>query len=298
VITSASSASGTAGNAFSYQILATNLPTNYTAIGLPAGLSVNASTGLISGTPTAAGSSTITLSATNAGGTGTAILKLIVQPGTTTTSSPKIGYVQGHYATPQTAQTTVSVTFTAAQAAGDLNVVVVGWNDSTAVVNTVTDNSGNTYQLAVGPTAVSRTLSQSIYYASNIAAASPKANTVTVKFSSAAVYPDIRIVEYSGVSSANPVDVTAASSGSGTTSQTNSVATSNATDLIVGANTVTTVTARAGSGFTSRIVTSPDGDIVEDRIVTAAGSYQATAPISPAGSWIMQMVAFRASSVQ
>src|SRR5262249_11737257 len=40
--------------------------------------------------------------------------------------------------------------------------------------------------------------------------------------------------------------------------------------------------------------TSPDGDIAEDRMVTATGSYLATAPAS--GSWIMQMVAFRTQS--
>src|SRR5271167_1387176 len=104
-----------------------------------------------------------------------------------------ITYVQGNYATPQTPQTTVSVTFTAAQAADDLNVVVVGWNDSTALVSTVTDKSGNTYTRAVGPTVVSGSLSQSIYYAKNIAAAAPGANSVTVTFSTDAVTPDIRI---------------------------------------------------------------------------------------------------------
>src|SRR6266436_2412440 len=35
-----------------------------------------------------------------------------------------INYVQGNFAVPQTPQTTVNVTFTAAQAVGDLNVVV------------------------------------------------------------------------------------------------------------------------------------------------------------------------------
>ena len=38
-----------------------------------------------------------------------------------------ITYVQSAYANPQTPQTTVNVPFTAAQTAGDLNVVVVGW---------------------------------------------------------------------------------------------------------------------------------------------------------------------------
>ena len=55
---------------------------------------------------------------------------------------------------PQTAQTAVTVPYTAAQTAGNLNVVIAGWNDSTAKVSSVKDSSGNTYQLAVGPTAV------------------------------------------------------------------------------------------------------------------------------------------------
>ena len=78
VITSASTASGTVGSAFSYQITATNSPSSYGATGLPAGLSVNSGTGLISGTPTAAATSTVTLSATNSGGTGTATLTLTI----------------------------------------------------------------------------------------------------------------------------------------------------------------------------------------------------------------------------
>src|SRR5215471_19449850 len=72
-------------------------------------------------------------------------------------------YVQGNYAVPQTPQTTVTVPYTATQAATDLNVVAVGWNDTTAQVSSVTDTAGNIYQFAVGPTQVSGTLSQSIF---------------------------------------------------------------------------------------------------------------------------------------
>ena len=79
VITSATTKSGTVGTAFSYQITATNSPTSYGATGLPSGLTVNSVTGLISGTPTAAGTSTVTLSAANGSGTGTATLTLTIK---------------------------------------------------------------------------------------------------------------------------------------------------------------------------------------------------------------------------
>ena len=79
VITSAATASGEVGAAFSYQVTASNGPTGFEASGLPARLSIDPSTGLISGTlTTAAGSYTATLFASNAGGTGTATLTLIV----------------------------------------------------------------------------------------------------------------------------------------------------------------------------------------------------------------------------
>lgn len=83
VISSASSASGTVGTAFSYQISATNLPQSYAASGLPAGLTVNTSSGLISGTPTAAGISNATISAINAAGQTNASLTITINPAVT-----------------------------------------------------------------------------------------------------------------------------------------------------------------------------------------------------------------------
>jgi chitodextrinase len=203
-----------------------------------------------------------------------------------------ITYIQGSYATPQSPQTSVSVVFTAAQSAHNLNVVAVGWNDSVATVTSVTDSSGNIYQLAVGPTIVNGFASQSIYYAKNIVGAAAGANVVTVQFSTAAKYADIRILEYSGADLTAPVDVVAARNGTGTTSTSGAVTTTNARDLLFGANLVATSTRGPGSGFTARLLTSPDGDIAEDRMVTSTGSYSATAPVN-GGKWIMQMVAFR-----
>lgn len=77
-ITSATAATATAGAFFTYAITATNSPTSYSATGLPGGLSINTSTGVISGTPVTAGSSSITVSAANAAGTGSATLTLMI----------------------------------------------------------------------------------------------------------------------------------------------------------------------------------------------------------------------------
>ncbi len=78
VITSALSAAGMIGTALSYQITADNSPTSFSAAGLPAGLSVSSGTGLISGTPATIGISSVTISAANASGTGSASLALSV----------------------------------------------------------------------------------------------------------------------------------------------------------------------------------------------------------------------------
>ena len=79
VITSAGTASGSAGKPFSYQITATNSPAGYSASPLPSGLNLNASTGRISGTPVAPGTTSVTIGATNPSGTGTATLVISIR---------------------------------------------------------------------------------------------------------------------------------------------------------------------------------------------------------------------------
>jgi len=212
---------------------------------------------------------------------------------TSSTAPPPITFIQVNAADPQTPQLSVTVPFTAAQRVSDLNVVVVGWNDSTATVSTVTDTMGNIYAPAVGPTVQTGTATQSVYYAKNIVAAGAGANSVTVKFNVAAAFPDIRILEYSGLDTNNPLDVSVGASGTGTTASSGAVTTTYANDLIIGADVVQTGTPGAGAGFTKRIITSPDSDLVEDRVVTAIGSYSATAPVSPSALWLMQLVAFK-----
>jgi hypothetical protein len=90
VITSATSASATVNEPFSYQITATQGPTSYGASGLPAGVTVDTSTGLISGTPLVAGTSVVTISASNAIGTGTDTLTLSTEEDPEPTAPPLI----------------------------------------------------------------------------------------------------------------------------------------------------------------------------------------------------------------
>ena len=70
ITSSGSNRTGTVGGNFNYQITASNTPTSYGASGLPSALSVNTSTGLISGQFTVAGSYNVTVTAANLGGTG------------------------------------------------------------------------------------------------------------------------------------------------------------------------------------------------------------------------------------
>jgi hypothetical protein len=191
-----------------------------------------------------------------------------------------------------------TATFDQPQAAGDLNVVIIGWGDNTSTVTSISDTQGNTYSLAAPMVTIvgSPPLRQAIYFAKNIAAGS---NTVRANFNGSPYYPDLRILEYSGIDKASPFDVTASATGSGTggaTVSSGSATTTAAKEVIVGAGMTTWAYAGPGSSFAQRVITS-DGNIAEDRTVSTAGSYGASAVLGgPGQTWLMQMVTFKAST--
>src|SRR5206468_2993711 len=75
-----------------------------------------------------------------------------VATATTLSGTPTIAFVQTAYSVPQTPQSTVTARYAAAQTAGNLNIVAVGWNDVISHVLSVTDSSGNSYAQALSPT--------------------------------------------------------------------------------------------------------------------------------------------------
>ncbi len=81
VITSPDSVTGTRGQPLGYQITATHSPGFFSVMGiLPAGMSFNADSHLISGTPLEAGTFPVTVGATGAGGSDSRVVNLTVRP--------------------------------------------------------------------------------------------------------------------------------------------------------------------------------------------------------------------------
>src|SRR6202043_2854191 len=95
-VTNPGNQTGTVGTAVSLQIHAADSQSGqtltYSATGLPAGLSINASTGLISGTPSGAQTASVTVTATDTtGADGSASFTWTISTGSTCTSAQLLG---------------------------------------------------------------------------------------------------------------------------------------------------------------------------------------------------------------
>jgi hypothetical protein len=204
--------------------------------------------------------------------------------------APVVAFVQGRFATPQTPQSKVTVAFSDKQRAHDLDVVFIAWFTATLHVKAVTDLAGNTYTQAF-PESTNGTIKLVAYYAADILDGS---NSITVEFDGQTAFPDIRVVEYAGLATTNPLDVVAHDTGNSLSSDSGAVATSQPGELVVAGNVVTSsVTKQPGVGFTERLLSQPNGHIVEDAILASPGSLHATAPLQASSPWIMAALAFK-----
>jgi hypothetical protein len=204
-----------------------------------------------------------------------------------TAASAPIMLVQNNAITVSGA-TSTQLAFQLPQRQGDTIVIVVATPN--APVSSINDASNNAYVIAAGPQGGQRV---SIYIASNIAAAAGAANFVTVGTSTPGAI-DLFVLEYAGVVTTMPIDASVGASGNAATADSGPIVTTNAHDVIVAGVSPLANANTPGPGFTNRGTTS-DGGLVEDRIVTTAGTYDATAALSGISAYDVVAVALRGS---
>jgi hypothetical protein len=144
-----------------------------------------------------------------------------------------------------------SLAFTNANAAGNLIIVYVVWDNSSPV--TLRDSRGNTYDsvapaTAWGPGGAYRS---QIFYAKDLAGGT---NTVTATFQAAvSSFGRIYVHEYSGLDRTAPLDVSRVSTGTSRAMDSGSATTTNTNDVIFGAGSSTNSVTANGTGFTTRL---------------------------------------------
>ena len=113
-------------------------------------------------------------------------------------------------------------------------MVVVGWNDTTSTVQSVKDSVGNTYSLAIGPTAATG-MEQSIYYAANMPRGSNSGD--------GDVQPGggLSGCAHSGVSRGDGAGCDGGASGSSASASSGAATTTSANEVIFGADIVATI---------------------------------------------------------
>jgi sugar lactone lactonase YvrE len=154
-ITSASTATATEGQAFSYQITANgSTPITFQAANLPDGLTLNSDT--ISGTPTVCGETAISITATNTAGSDTENLILTIA-GSGTPPAPTIE------SQPQTTVAGQSVTLTAAASDPGVNLLNYTWNFGDSTPNGIGQTATHTYA-APGVYPATMTISNGVTY--------------------------------------------------------------------------------------------------------------------------------------
>ena len=174
------------------------------------------------------------------------------------------------------------------------NLMVVSFSMSTASslydVTSITDTKGNTYNLAAGPTDWSVGGKRGwTYYASNIAGGG-SAITITVTLTGNPTNSNTYAAEYSGIATSSPLDQSSAAIGSGTTLDSGSQTTTQASELIFGFG-MSSSAVTADAPYTNR--NNFDSNFIADQIVSSTGSYHVTGSAPGGGNWLCQMVTFK-----
>ncbi|UAY52782.1 putative Ig domain-containing protein [Ferruginibacter albus] len=274
-ISSATSATGKVGTAFSYTITASNTPTGFNATGLPAGLSINTTTGVISGTPTTAATSNITISATNAGGSDSKTLTLTVSPAapvisSAATATATVGTAFSYTITASNNPTSYSATSLPAGLNINTTTGVISGTPTTAATSNVTINAINaggtgtkTLTITVNPAApvISSAATATAIIGTAFSYSITASNTPT-SYNATGLPAGLSINTSSGLISGKPTTagtynttITATNAG-GTGTKTLSITVSNSLPAAPAISSSATATATVGTSFSYTITAS------------------------------------------
>ena len=191
--------------------------------------------------------------------------------------------------------TSLSQSFPNANTAGNTIIAFVRAS-STSQTATLTDTRGNRYVAAVQQSQSSDGHQIYIFYAANIASGT---NTVTATFSGTNNHPWLAIFEYSGLSSANPLDVTASAQGSDASPSTGNTAQTHAANELIfaglGLPSSSSVSVSAAGGASLELQ-EPNAvgsrGAGEDAVVSSIGSFSGSFTLSSAANWSAAVATF------
>jgi methionine-rich copper-binding protein CopC len=302
-ITTTSLPSGTQNVTYSAVLQASGGTTPYTwsilSGSLPAGLQLNSSTGAITGTPTSAGTSSFTVQVADANSNrATQTLSLTINAAPASSSGSGISLVQSA-SVQGSSVAAVSAAFAGANTAGNLILAFVRMSTTTQTV-TVSDTAGNSYSQAASQVQSGDGHQIHLFYAPNVKAG---ANTVTATFSGTNTHPWLSVYEYSGLSTANPLDKTAAAQGSSSTPSSGATAaTSSANELLfsgLGLPSGSSTTVTAGSTYTLMQQDASSGGsraATQGATASAAGAYAGSFTLSASAAWSAVVATFSTSA--
>jgi hypothetical protein len=180
--------------------------------------------------------------------------------------------------------------FSLPSAPGNTVLVTLLWEPNTAPIPVVSDDHGNTYTLAVGPTNGAGALGARAGAIAVASSVQGGGGPLSLQISSAGqTFLESAAAEYSGVSG---VDATGFASAASTMSMSASLTTAQGGDLLVGW-AVSQGHVSAGAGFNSR--DTVNGDMIEEGPAATPGPYTVTAS-STTDAWLLLVAALRPSA--
>ena len=280
----------TAGTSYSVTLTATGGTAPYTWSGTGIDGLTFSGTGLLSGTPSAAGTfKQIVTVKDSTGAMASASLPLTVT--STSGGGTSIALMQ-HTSKDAGATSSSTLTFASNNTAGNWIAVCIRAGTANEIF-TVTDTNGNTYRTAIQFNATVGGETMGIFYSENIAGGT---NTVTVSDTALATLR-FAILEYSGVATSGSLDGVAVAQGNSASPNSGSVTTTANGDLLLGAiMTAATATYTPGIGYQiEESVPAEPGTklITEDQLQATAGAAAASASLGVAGAWAAGVAAVK-----